>query len=60
MVPAAYRGRKAKILNINEIKTSSISHHYRLTHSVTVDLVEEVPLTSKLNYSRERGHFLLE
>ena len=41
MVPAAYHGRKAKILNIKEIKTSSINHHYRLTHSVTVDLVEE-------------------
>ena len=28
MVPAAYRGRKAKNLNIKEIKTSSINHHY--------------------------------
>ena len=60
MTPAANRGRKAKNLNIKEIKTSSKTTITRLTHSCTVDLVEEVPLTSQLNNSRERGHFLLE
>ena len=60
MTPAAYRGRKATNLNIKEIKTSSINHITRFTHSVTVDLVEEVPLTSQLNNTRERGHFFKE
>ena len=58
MTLAAYRGRKATNQNIKEIKTSSINHHYPFTHSVTVDLVEEVPLTPQLNDTLDRGHFL--
>ena len=56
MTTAAYRGRKATNQNIKEIKTSSINHHYpsQFTHSVTVDLVEEVPLTPQLNDTLER------
>ena len=55
MTPAAYRGRKATHQNIKEIKTSSINHHYPFIHSVTVDFVEEVPLTPQPNDTLERA-----
>ena len=56
MTPAAYRGRKATNQNIKEIKTSCIKTTItRFTHSVTVDLVEEVPFTPQLKIHSKGG-----
>ena len=59
MTPAAYRGRKATNQNMKEIKKNLVETTItRFTHSVTVHVVEEVPLPSQLNNTLERGHFV--